>query len=128
MLSNIDIIMKDVREIKWRQESIDSSLILLLKANKEEILKELMIIFGKSKRRVEVYLSIDGEMSVGKIADKLGMKIQNVSRHITPLKNEGLIEIKKLEENNEYIYKKTELERIFKLSRVLKKKFDMNDE
>ncbi|MFX0138901.1 MAG: hypothetical protein ACFFDN_34995 [Candidatus Hodarchaeota archaeon] len=117
-----------MREIKWHQESIDSSLILLLKANKEEILKELILVFGNSKRRAEVYLSIDGKTSVGSIADKLGMKIQNVSPHITKLKNEGLIEIKNLTENSEYIYKKTELEKIFKLSSVIKKKFGLNNE
>jgi len=127
-ISNIDIILRDVREIKWHQESIDSSLRLLLKANKEEILNELMLIFGNSKRRAEVYLSIDGKMSVGDIADKLGIKIQNVSPHITKLKNEGLIEIKKLTENSGYIYKKTEIEKIFKLSSVIKKKFGLNDE
>jgi len=126
-MSNIDVILRDVREIKWRQESIDRSLILLLKANKEEILDELLTVFTNSKRRAEVYLIIDGKLSVSEIAKKLDMKQPNVSRHITPLKNDALIEIKNLK-NGEYIYKKTELEQIFKISRILRKKFGINDE
>ena len=126
-MSNIDVILKDVREIKWRQESIDRSLILLLKANKKEILDELLSIFGNSKRRAEVYLTIDGNLSVSEIAEKLEMKVPNVSRHITPLKDEALIEIKNIKDG-EYIYKKTELEKIFKLSRILTNKFGINDE
>ena len=117
-LGEIEIIMSDVREIKWHQGSIDGSLRLLLKANKDKILPELMNVFGRSIRRVEVYLSIDGKLSVEEIATKLNMRQPNVSRHITPLKDEALIEIKKVSKDGEYIYKKTELEKIFGISRV----------
>ena len=126
-MSSIDVILKDVREIKWRQESIDRSLILLLKANKKEILDELLSVFANKKRRAEVYLMINGKLSVSELAKKLNMKQPNVSRHITPLKNDALIEIKSLK-NGEYIYKKTELEHIFKISEILKKKFGIEYE
>ena len=127
-MSEIDIIMNDVREIKWHQGSIDGSLKLLLKANKEKILPGLINVFGRSKRRVEIYLAIDGKLYVSEITSKLGMKISNVSTEITILKNEALIEIKNISNNGEYIYKKTELEKIFKISNELKKKFGIENE
>ena len=127
-MSEIDIIMNDVREIKWHQESIDGSLKLLLRANKEKILPGLIKVFGRSKRRAEIYLAIDGKISVSEIAIRLGMKISNVSSEITIIKNEALVEIKNISNNNEYIYKKTELEKIFKISSELKRKFGIKNE
>jgi len=126
-MSEIDIIMNDVREIKWHQGSIDGSLKLLLRANKDKLLPEIMNIFGRSKRRAEVYLMVDGKTSVGEISNKLNMKIPNVSTHITKLKEEALIEIKRISKDTEYIYKKTELEKIFKISKELKDKFRIEE-
>lgn len=126
-MTEIDVIMNDVREIKWHQGSIDGSLKLLLRANKEKILPGLMNIFGKSRRRAEIYLIINGNYSVGEIAKNLDMKISNVSTEITKLKDETLIEIQKISKEGEFIYKKTELDKIFRISRELKDKFKIEN-
>jgi predicted transcriptional regulator len=117
---------KDVREIKWRVEGIDKSIDLLVRANRKQIVKEIEEFFGKSKNRVKVFLAIDGEKTVEKIAIELGMKAPNVSRRITELRNEGLINIKKITKKG-YIYEKTEKVRILGLEKKLSKKFLKED-
>lgn len=117
---------KDVREIKWRVEGIDKSIDLLVRANRKQIVKEIEEFFGKSKNRVKVFLAIDGEKTVEKIASELGMKAPNVSRRITELRDEGLINIKKISKKG-YIYEKTEKVRILGLEKKLSKKISKED-
>jgi predicted transcriptional regulator len=117
-----DVTKKDVREIKWRVEGIDKSIDLLVRANRKIIIDDLMEFFGKSKDRVNVFLSIDGEKTVNQITEKLKMKSPNVSRRITELRNEGLVNIKKITKQG-YIYEKTEKVRVLGLEKKLVKKF-----
>jgi DNA-binding MarR family transcriptional regulator len=113
---------QDIREIKWHQEAIDSSMELLIKAHGEQIEKEIMEFFGGSKRRAEIYLECDGKNSVTTIANKLQMKQPNVSTEVTKLKEEGLIKIKKTTDEG-YIYQKTKVDKILRISKKLKEKF-----
>jgi len=62
---------KDVREIRWRVEGIDNSVDLLVRANRKQIVEDLMEFFGKSTERVRVFLEIDGEKSVEDIRQSL---------------------------------------------------------
>ena len=115
-------VAQDIREIKWHQAAIDSSMELLIKANRESILPEIMMFFGKSKRRVEVFLAVDGKRTVDDIARLLKMKGPNVSRELTNLKQEGLIEIKRIKGEG-YVYKKRRVDRILGISLRLKREF-----
>ncbi len=115
-------VAQDIREIKWHQAAIDSSMELLIKANRESILPEIMMFFGKSKRRVEVFLAVDGTRTVDDIARLLKMKGPNVSRELTNLKQEGLIEIKRIKREG-YVYKKRRVDRILGISQRLKREF-----
>lgn len=121
-----DEIAKDIREIKWHQEAIDSSMELLLKANRDAILAEIMSFFGRSKRRAKVFLAVDGKKTVEDITKLLALQKPNVSAELTRLKNEGLIEIKRITSKGYYIYKKRRVDRILGISKKLKQKFELN--
>lgn len=121
-----DVMGKDVREIKWRVEGIEKSVDLLVRANKEKIIKDLTEFFGRSNNRVSVFLSIDGEKTVSQITKDLGMKKPNVSARITELQNEGLVKIRKITRQG-YIYEKTEKVAVLNLEKNLKKKFGFRE-
>ena len=121
-----DVTEKDDREIKWRVEGIEKSVDLLVRANRDEIIKDLMEFFGRSKNRVNVFLSIDGEKTVNQITKDLEMKKPNVSKRITELQDEGLVKIKKITKQG-YIYEKTEKVRILNLEKILRKKFGIGE-
>ncbi|MBU7036697.1 MAG: MarR family transcriptional regulator [Theionarchaea archaeon] len=118
---------RDIREIKWHLEAIDCSMELLTKANKDNILAEIMSFFGKSKRKAEVFLAVNEKRTVDDITELLQMKESNVSRELTSLKNEGLIELWKLTSEGHRIYRKRKVDRILGISRILKQEFGIND-
>jgi DNA-binding transcriptional ArsR family regulator len=117
---------KDVREIKWKVEGIEKSIDLLVRANRNKIVEDILKFFGKSKERVRVFLNIDGETTVEQIANSIGIATPNVSRRITELKDEGLISIRKIVKSG-YIYEKTEKVKILSLEKELRKKFGIEE-
>lgn len=116
---------KDVREIRWRVEGVEKSVDLLVRANRPEIIADLMQFFGRSKDRVNVFLEVDGQKTVDAIRKALKMKKPHVSLRITELKDEGLIELKKVTPKGYYIYAKTEKVKILDLERKLRKRFHL---
>lgn len=126
MAPESDQLSQDIKEIKWHQEAIDSSMELLIRANKEPILAEILSFFGDSKRRAEVYLAVDGTKSVAEIADLLRMKQPNVSRELSILKDLGLIEVGPSTETT-IVYKKRRIDRILGLSKELQRVFDLRE-
>lgn len=122
-----DEVAKDIREIKWHQEAIDSSMELLIKANRDAILAEIMDFFGRSKRRAKVFLTVDGKRTVEDITNILALHKPNVSAELTRLKYEGLVEIKRITKEGYYIYKKRRVDRILGISKKLRKKFELNE-
>lgn len=116
-----DVMEKDVREIKIRVNGIEKGVDLLLRANRRQILDDLLQFFGRSKDRVKVFLAIDGDRSVGQISALLKMKTPNVSSRITELEREGLVKVKLA--GAVKVYEKTEKVEILNLERELKKKF-----
>jgi DNA-binding transcriptional ArsR family regulator len=115
-----DVVEKDVREIKYKVEAIEKSVDLLVRANRREIIEDLMIFFGKSRDRVKVFVAIDGEKSVNQIADEIKVRPQNVSRRLTELEREGLIRLKRTDGASK-VYEKTEKVAILNLEKVLGK-------
>jgi DNA-binding MarR family transcriptional regulator len=122
-----DALEKDVKEIKWKVEGMEKSIDLLVRANRKEIIADIMQFFGKSKERVRVFLEIDGEKTVGQLSDALGMKPENVSRRTTELDNEGLIQVKKTTRDGK-VYEKTDKVKILNLDKLLRKEFKISDE
>lgn len=117
-------VARDIREIRWHQEAIDSSMELLIKANRDSILSEIMAFFGESRRRAEVFLAVDGKRTVEDITQTLAMKKPNVSTQLTKLKEEGLIEIKRITSKG-HVYKKRRVDKILGISKKLKNKFEI---
>ena len=113
---------KDVREIKYRVDGIEKGMDLLLRANRKQILDDLMAFFGKSKERVKVFLAVNGEKSVNQIVAELKMKGPNVSRRISELEREGLIRVKETGGHSK-IYEQTEKVAILNLRKELQRKF-----
>jgi len=110
-----DVVEKDVREIKWRVDGIEKSVDLLVRANRKQIINDLLEFFGRSKDRVKVFLKIDGEKTVDQITNELEMKKPNVSKRITELQDEELVKIKRITRQG-YVYEKTEKVRILCLN------------
>ncbi len=121
-----DELSQDIKEIKWHQEAIDASMEMLIRANKKEILAEILGFFGNSKRRAQVYLAVDGERGVAAIATLLAMKGPNVSAELTLLKEFGLIEVKSAS-GSAVVYKKRKIDRILGLSRELQRIFKLKE-
>jgi len=115
---------KDVGEIKWRVDGIEKSVDLLIRANRKQLINDLLEFFGRSKDKVKVFLKIDGEKTVDQITKELEMKKPNVSKRITELQDEGLVKIKGITRQG-YVYEKTEKVRILNLEKILRKKFSI---
>lgn len=121
-----DVMEKDVKEIKWRVEGVEKSMDLLVRANRKEIVADLLEFFGKSKDRVQVFLEIDGEKTVGEISQKLNMKDANVSKRTTELVDEGLIRVKKITKVGK-VYEKAEKVKTLDLEKILRRKFHLDE-
>ena len=108
-LDRIDEILSHVR-------SMDAQMGWLIRSEGEELKKLLLGFFSSRRRAAKVYLAVDGQRSSGKIADCLGLQVQNVSNEISELESKGLIELKKWG-----IYKKSKIDSILRLSVDLRK-------
>lgn len=115
----------DIKEIRWRQESIDGSMDLLLKANREAIIAEIGNFFGNSKRRAQVYLAVDGDRSVGEITQLLNIKMPNVSTDLSKCADEGLIERIPAPSKGGFVWKKKRIDKVLHISEYLRKEFDL---
>jgi len=110
---------KDIREINYKMEDVEKSVGLLLKARRQEVIADLMEnCFRKSIEKIRVFLAIDGESSVNDIANKLGIKAPNVSRHIRDFLENDLIKMKNTE-GAKIIYEKTSQVRRLRLNKHL---------
>lgn len=115
----------DIKEIRWRQESMDGSMDLLLKASKVAIMAEIDNFFGGSKRRAQIYLAVDGKRSVGEITQLLKMKMPNVSADLTKCADEGLIERIPASSKGGIVWKKKRIDKVLHISEHLRKKFNL---
>ena len=87
---------------------IEDLLFFLVLDRKSNILEYARSVMGRSTKRIEVFLTVDGKMSVGELADKLDMKRPNVSIELKNLLDAGLIEVDEtVTESNIYRRKAT---------------------
>lgn len=108
-LDRIDEILSHVR-------SMDAQMGWLIRSEGEELKQLLLEFFSSRRRAAKVYLAVDGKRSSGKIAEYLGLQVQNVSKEINELEIKGLIELKKWG-----VYKKSKIDNILRLSSELRK-------
>lgn len=114
---------KDIHEINRRIDQTEKSVGLLLRANRGQVIDELMRdCFRNSVEKVRVFLLIDGELSNSEIATKLNVKRPNVSRHIAELIENDLISLR-IAQGSKLIYEKTSQARRLRLEKYLRDKF-----
>jgi hypothetical protein len=111
-------------KIEHKADSIDQTLAFSLRVDKEKHFDSVKGIFGRSKRRAQVYLAADGTRSVQDIADHLGMKRQNVGIELGQLSQEGLLEIIDSQGNKD-LWAKKPVDRTLRISQFLQKEFNL---
>jgi len=117
-------ILSRLARIEHKVDSLDQTAAFALRADADKHFGEVHKIFGKSKRRVQVYLAVNGARSVQEIAEHLTMKRQNVGPDLKLLAEEGLIEIVDTEGGKD-IYAKKPLDRSLRVSKFLQEEFEL---
>jgi DNA-binding transcriptional ArsR family regulator len=115
-------ILSRLARIEHKIDSIEQTNAFALRAEAEKHFETVRKIFGKSKRRAQVYLAANGARTVQEIADHLGMKYQNVSRELAALLQEGLTEIID-SQGGANIWSKKAVDRSLRISQFLQEKF-----
>ncbi len=118
-------ILRRLANIEHRIDSLQQTTAFALRAEAERHFESVREIFGKSLRRVQVYLAANGERSVQDIAVLLEMKKPtNVSRELTKLQQEGLLEIFEKDGGETYWGKKP-IDKTIRISNLLQKEFHL---
>ena len=110
-------ILRRLENIEHQVTSLDETSAFAMRSSREEHIAELDKIFGKSKRRAQVYLAADGRRTVGQIADHRSMKGQNVSTDLTKLGDEGLLQWRTQGANT--YWRKKAIDRTLRISKHL---------
>jgi DNA-binding transcriptional ArsR family regulator len=118
-------ILRRLANIEHRVDSIDQTQAFALRADATRHFGSVSLVFGKRLRRAQVYLAANGERSVDSIAKLLNMKQPNVSRELTFLQNEGLLEISESDRGETYYCKKP-IDRTIRISSYLQKEYSLN--
>ena len=84
-------ILRRLTNIEKKVGSIDETNAFSMRSNRDAHQDQLKQLFGRSKRRAQVYLAANGRRAVGEIAEHLGMKRQNVTIELQTLEKEGLL-------------------------------------
>ncbi len=116
----------DIRTIRYRIESIETTQHLLLRVEAKELLAELLPLFETDENLERVYLALDQPRNQGQILEYLhelgvDMSQPTVSRKLTQLNDEGLIEKHGAGQGGVSWRKKEVVEKVLRLSRQIKK-------
>ena len=117
-------ILHRLAHIEHKVDSIDETNAFALRAEAEKHQETVRKIFGKSKRRAQIYLAADGTRGVVEIAQHLGVKQPNVSPDLRILKEEGLLEIVDASGRQDFWAKKT-IDKTLRISKYLCEQYDL---
>ncbi len=112
-------------------ESIDGKLDLLLGAN-PDVRKHVQEMFRGKKRLAQIYLYLDEEgdhtqtSTLDYLAKVFGSSKPNIIQQVRPLRMAGIIDAVELP-NGKTLLKKNSCERVFSISRFLKKEFGLDE-
>jgi len=84
---------KGLLQLAQSLKRIEDMLFFQMLLRREELLEYVHGVMGRSLKRIEVFLALDGETSVSGLARKLHMKRPNVSIELSRLRNAGLVEV-----------------------------------
>lgn len=121
-------VQRRLDELTWHVDSIDESVLLLTRAQRNAITEDILQLFkgryGRVKEQmVRVYLDLDGRRSQREIAQITGIEEPNVSVEIRRLKTEGLIEIVEAGPSGN-IYRKKKWDALLGISDTLQRLLD----
>jgi len=114
---------KDIKEMKWRLESLDSTQNLMIRADRKKYLEVAKAIFGDSKQRALIYRNVDGKRGQAKLAKDLGIDKGNLSRHLQKLREGSLIEVVTIERDGSVVYKKSKWYKLLRIDKWLDEEF-----
>ncbi|TKJ30768.1 MAG: hypothetical protein CEE40_03660 [Chloroflexi bacterium B3_Chlor] len=91
-------IQRRLEQLTWHVDSIDESVVLLARAQRDAITQDILQLFKGRYGRVKVpmarvYLALDGRRNQREIARSTRIAESNLSVEISGLKTKGLIEI-----------------------------------
>lgn len=118
-------VLRRLIAIDHKTDSMEDSLAWLVRANSPQLKGELIEAFGKGKRRIQVYLALDGNRNVNAIADHLGIKRQNVTRELKWLRDRRLVDVVEAEGSG-VVYAKKFFDAVVGLSASLSDKFGLD--
>lgn len=111
-------ILSRLAHIEHKVDSLEQTHAFALRADESRHRESVNQIFKKSKRKAQVYLAANGERSVNEIATHLGMRNPNVSKELSDLQSEGLVDIFYQDGGSTYWGKKA-LDRSLRISKFL---------
>lgn len=117
-------ILNRLGNLEHKVDSLDQTTAFALRADAEKHIATVMKIFGKSTRRAQVYLAVNGARGVQEIGEHLSMKRQNVGADLKVLSEEGLVEIHSTRGGRD-IYVKKALDRTLRVSKILRERFNL---
>ena len=120
-------VLRRLIAIDHKADSMEDSLAWLVRANAPQLKDELIASFGRSKRRVQVYLALDGKRNVGAVAAHLQIKAQNVTRELGWLKRKRLVDVMEADGDG-VVYSKKFFDAVVGLSESLAAKFGLDDD
>lgn len=119
-------ILSRLSKIEHKVDSIEQTNAFALRAEADKHFNTVRKIFGRSKRRAQVYLATDGQRSVQEIAEHLSVSRPLVSRELANLHQEGLTEIID-SEGGSNIWSKKAVDRSLRISIFLIEEFSLSN-
>ena len=117
-------ILDRLAKIEHKVDSIEQTNAFALRAEADKHFAEVKKIFGRSRRRAQIYLAADGARSVQEIAKHLRIKRQNVGPDLWRLGEEGLLELVDSQSNRD-IWAKKPLDRTLRITPFLCREFSL---
>lgn len=118
-------ILSRLARIEHKVDSLEQTTAFALRAESDKHFGSVKEIFGKSKRKAQIYLAVDGEKGVQEIAEHLKMKRQNVGPGLKSLADEGLLEIIDMQGGKD-IWGKKQLDRTLRITKFLENEFHLD--
>ena len=117
-------ILSRLARIEHKVDSLEQTTAFALRAEADKHFKSVKDIFGRSKRKAQVYLAVDGAKGVQELADHLRMKRQNVGPELKSLADEGLLEIID-NQGGKDIWGKKPVDRTLRITKFLQQEFSL---
>jgi DNA-binding transcriptional ArsR family regulator len=117
-------ILARLAKIEHKVDAIEQTNAFALRAEADKHFAEVLKIFGRSRRRAQVYLAADGNRSVQELAAHLRMKRQNVGTDLKLLGEEGLLELIDSGGNRD-IWAKKPLDRSLRITMLICEQYNL---